>query len=59
MKKATLEFAICMAIFCYASSVSAGDSLGQLSSNPYAEKSTSGISANNYRINQSMNNKYT
>ena len=59
MKKAKLTFAICLVVFCYAGSASAGGYLGQLSSNPYAKNSTSGVSTNNYRINQSMKNKYT
>lgn len=59
MKKSKLRFAICLAIFCYAGSASAGDYLGQLSTNPYATNSTSGVGANNYRVNQSMQNKYT
>ena len=58
MKKVTLRFAICMVIFCWTSSVSAGEYLGQLSTNPYAKNSTAGIGANNYTIDQSMNNKY-
>ena len=39
--------------------VQANDYLGQLSKNPYAQNSTSGYGANNYRIRQSMENQYS
>ena len=59
MKKAKLKFTICLAIFCTAGPVNAGEYLGQLSTNPYTANSTSGAGANNYRVKQSMENKYT
>ncbi len=42
-----------------AGSAEAKDYLGQLSSNPYASNSTSGIGADTYRIKQSMSDQYS
>ena len=48
----------CLIFFAGVSVSPAGEYLGQMSVNPYAPNSTSGIGANNYRIRQSMENKY-
>lgn len=46
-------------LFCSPSLVHAGDYLGQLSVNPYAPNSTSGPTADNSRITQSLNDEYS
>jgi uncharacterized phage infection (PIP) family protein YhgE len=47
MKKATLILFVSLAVI---SPTSAGQYLGQLSHNPYAQNSTSEVGVNNYRI---------
>ena len=49
---------ICLVLLCCISPVQAKDNLGQLSVNPYAPNSTSGVAANNFRIEQPMENEY-
>lgn len=49
---------VCLILLCSASLAQAEEYLGQLSANPYTPNSTSGVSANNNRIEQAMENEY-
>ena len=59
MRKSIWKVAVYFVLFCCVSSAQAGEYLGQLSANPYTPNSTSSVTANNYRINQSMKNRYS
>ncbi len=50
---------LCFFAFSFATTTQGSEYLGQLSVNPYASDSTSGVASNNFRINQAMGSKYT
>ncbi len=58
MKKLLLIVLIISTAFSIVAA-NAGEYLGRLSVNPYAEDSTSGTGADNYRIKESMEDEYT